>query len=329
VRELINYPEGTVGRIMTTDFMALPPDTTAQGAIDKIRERGELESFFYLYVIDEAGKLVGVVPIRNLVIAPRDRRLSDMMITEPVKANVFMDQEEAARLVSRYELLALPIIDEAGRLEGIITVDDVIDIINEESTEDMYKMAGLAEEDRVFTPISRSVRKRLPWTILNLVTASLAASVVGFFEGTLHEIVALVTFMPVIAGVGGNGATQTATVIIRAIALGELEFASAWKAIVKQVSVNICIALAAGTLIALAAILWKGNPFLGAVLASAMIFNLGLMAGFAGAVIPLLLKALKFDPALGAGIIVTGLTDAFGFLSFLGLATLFRHYLVN
>jgi CBS domain-containing protein len=150
-----------------------------------------------------------------------------------------MDQEEAARLVSRYELLALPIIDEAGRLEGIITVDDVIDIINEESTEDMYKMAGLAEEDRVFTPISRSVRKRLPWTILNLVTASLAASVVGFFEGTLHEIVALVTFMPVIAGVGGNGATQTATVIIRAIALGELEFASAWKAIVKQVSVNL------------------------------------------------------------------------------------------
>src|SRR6476661_1363309 len=172
VRELINYPEGTVGRIMTTDFMALPPDTTAQGAIDKIRERGELESFFYLYVVDEPGKLVGVVPIRNLVIAPRDRKLSDMMIADPVKANVFMDQEEAARLVSRYELLALPIIDEAGRLEGIITVDDVIDIINEESTEDMYKMAGLAEEDRVFTPISRSVKKRLPWTLLNLVTAS-------------------------------------------------------------------------------------------------------------------------------------------------------------
>jgi magnesium transporter len=329
VRELINYPEGTVGRIMTTDFMALPPDTTAQGAIDRIRERGELESFFYLYVVDETGKLAGVVPIRNLVIAPRDRKLSDMMIADPVKANVFMDQEEAARLVSRYELLALPIIDEAGRLEGIITVDDVIDIINEESTEDMYKMAGLAEEDRVFTPISRSVKKRLPWTLLNLVTASLAASVVGFFEGTLHEILALVTFMPVIAGVGGNGATQTATVIIRAIALGELEFASAWKAIVKQVSVNICIALAAGALIALAAILWKGNPFLGAVLASAMIFNLGLMAGLAGAVIPLLLKALKFDPALGAGIIVTGLTDAFGFLSFLGLATFFRTYLVS
>lgn len=328
VREIINYPEGTVGRIMTTDFMALPPDTTAQGAIDKIRERGELESFFYLYVVDDADKLVGVVPIRNLVIAPPDRTLNEMMIADPIKADVFMDQEAAARLVAKYELLALPIVDEAGRLEGIITVDDVIDIINEESTEDMYKMAGLAEEDRVFTPVSRSVRMRLPWTFLNLLTAALAASVVGFFEGTLHEIIALVTFMPVIAGVGGNGATQTATVIIRAIALGELEFASAWKAVVKQVLVNIWIALAAGALIAVAAALWKGNPVLGLVLASALILNLGLMAGFAGAVIPLLLKALKFDPAMGSGIIVTGLTDAFGFLSFLGLATLFRVYLV-
>jgi magnesium transporter len=327
VREIINYPEGTVGRLMTTDFMALPPETTAQGAIDKIRERGELESFFYLYVVDQGGKLVGVVPIRNLVIAPPNRTLGEMMIADPVKANVFMDQEEAARLVSRYELLALPIVDEAGHLEGIITVDDVIDIINQESTEDMYRMAGLAEEDRVFTPVSRSVKMRLPWTFLNLLTATLAASVIGLFEGTLHEIVALVTFMPVVAGVGGNGAIQTATVIIRAIALGELEFSSTWKAVVKQVSVNVCIALAAGGLIAMAAVLWKGNPFLGLVLASAMILNLGLMAGIAGAVIPLLLKALGFDPALGSGIIVTGLTDAFGFLSFLGLATLFRGYL--
>jgi len=328
VRELINYPEGTVGRLMTTDFMALPPVTTAQGAIDKIRERGELESFFYLYVVDDSGKLIGVVPIRNLVIAPPDRTLNEMMIADPIKADVFMDQEEAARIVAKYELLALPIVDEGGRLEGIITVDDVIDIIKEESTEDMYKMVGLAEEDRVFTPVSRSVRMRLPWTIVNLLTATLAASVVGLFEHTLQDIIALVTFMPVVAGVGGNGATQTATVIIRAIALGELEFSSAWRAIVKQVMVNISIALAAGVLIAIAATLWKGNPYLGLVLACAMIFNLGLMAGFAGAVIPLLLKALKFDPALGSGIIVTGLTDAFGFLSFLGLSTIFRSYLI-
>jgi magnesium transporter len=328
VRELISYPEGSVGRIMTTDFMTFLPDTTAQGAIDQIRQHGELETFFYLYVIDEAGKLVGVVPLRNLVIAPPDRTLGAMMIADPIKANVMMDQEEAARLVSKYELLALPIVDESGRLEGIITVDDVIDIIDKEATEDMYKMAGLAEEDRVFTPVSRSVKMRLPWTIVNLLTATLAASVVGLFEATLHDIVALVTFMPVVAGVGGNGAIQTATVIVRAIALGELEFSSVWRAIGKQVAVNICIALAAGTLIAVTASLWKGNPYLGFVLASSMILNLGLMAGLSGAVIPLVLKALKFDPALGSGIVVTGLTDAFGFLSFLGLATLFRSYLL-
>jgi magnesium transporter len=328
VRELISYPEGTVGRIMNTDFLALAPSTTAQGAIDKIRERGELESFFYLYVVDHENKLVGVVPIRNLVIAPPDRSLSEMMIADPVKGDVFMDQEEAARLVSKYELLALPIVDEGGRLEGIITVDDVIDIIKEESTEDMYKMAGLAEEDRVFTPISRSVKMRLPWTMLNLLTTGLAASVVTIFQGTITELVALVTFMPIVAGVGGNGATQTATVIIRGIALGELEFSSAWRAIVKQVSVNICLAFAAGAVIALIAALWQGNPILGLVLALAMVVNLGLVAGLSGAVIPLLLKAMKFDPALGSGIVVTGLTDAFGFLSFLGLATLFIHYLI-
>jgi magnesium transporter len=327
VRERISYPEGTVGRIMNTDFMAVPPTTTAQGAIDKIRERGELETFFYLYVVDEAGKLCGVVPIRNLVIAPPERLLRDMMITEPIRADVFMDQEEAARLVAKYELLALPIVDEGGRLEGIITVDDVIDIIKEEGTEDMYRMAGLAGEDRVFTPVARSVRMRLPWTVVNLLTATLAASVVGLFEKTVNEFIALVTFMPVVAGVGGNGATQTATVIIRAIALGELEFASAWRAVVKQVMVNVCLALAAGSVIALAALLWKGNPVLGLVLACAMIINLGLVAGLSGALIPLLLQALKFDPALGSGIIVTCLTDAFGFLSFLGLATIFLRYL--
>jgi magnesium transporter len=327
VQELISYPEGTVGRIMTTEFMALLPNNTAQGAIDKIRERGELETFFYVYVVDESGKLVGVVPIRNLVIAQPHRTLQQIMIPDPIKGHVFMDQEEAARLVAKYELLALPIVDEGGRLQGIITVDDVIDIIDQESTEDMYKMAGLAEEDRVFTPVTRSVKMRLPWTLLNLMTTGIAASVVTLFQGTIDEIVALVTFMPIVAGVGGNGATQTATVIIRAIALGELEFSSAWKAIVKQVTINVCLALAAGMFIALAAFLWKGNPVLGLVLACAMILNLGLVAGLSGAVIPLLLKALKFDPALGSGIVVTGLTDAFGFLSFLGLATAFLRHL--
>jgi len=327
VRQLISYPEGTVGRIMTTDYLALLPNVTAQGAIDKIRERGELESFFYLYVTDEAGKLVGVVPIRNLVVAPPDRTLAEMMIVDPIRADVVMDQEAAARLVSKYELLALPIVDPAGCLAGIITVDDVIDIIDKETTEDMYKMAGLVEEDRVFTAASRSVKLRLPWMFLNLLTALAAASVVHMFEGTIERVIALATFMPVVAGMGGNGLTQTITVIVRAIALGELEFSSARRAVLKEVSVNLVIATVAGGVICLVAYLWKGNPVLGLVLAMAMIINLGLIAGLFGALVPLTLKWLKFDPAIGSAVVGTTFTDVFGFLSFLGLATMFLRYL--
>lgn len=328
VEGLISYPEGTAGHIMTTDYLALLPDTTAQGAIDRIRERGELETFFYLYVVNSGGVLVGVVPIRNLVIAPPHRTLSEMMIADPIRANVSMDQEEAARLVSKYELLALPIVEHDGRLAGIITADDVIDILDRESTEDMYRMAGLVEEDRVFTPASRSVRMRLPWMIFNLLTAILAASVVGLFEGTIGRVVALATFMPIVAGMGGNGATQTITVMVRGIALGELEFSSAWRAVMKEVAVNVCIAVVTGGLMALlVAFLWKGNPFLGLVLALAMIINLGLVAGLSGTLIPLTLKWLNFDPAIGSGVVVTTFTDVFGFLSFLGLATVFLSYL--
>jgi magnesium transporter len=311
---------------MTTDYLALPPQTTAQGAIDKIRERGELETFFYLYIIDENGQLVGVVPIRNLVIAPPDRRLIDMMISDPVHGEVSMDQEEAARIVSKYELLALPIVDEERRLVGIITVDDVIDIINQETTEDMYKMAGLEEEDRVFSPSLVSIQKRLPWTTLNLLTAMIAASVVGLFETTIDKVVAVAIFMPVVAGMGGNCGIQTLTVVIRAIALGELEFSSAWRAVLKEITVGIVVGSVAGVLVAAVAYLWKRNAVLGLVLGLAMIINL-FVAALVGTLIPLALKRAHLDPAMGSGIFVTTFTDVFGFLSFLGLATVFLHYL--
>ena len=327
VKQFIAYPEGTVGRIMTPDLLALPPDTTAQGAIDKIRERGELETFFYLYVVDESEKLLGVVPIRSLVIAPRDRTLAEMMIADPVHAQVSMDQEEAARIVSKYELLALPIVDQEGRLAGMITVDDVIDIIDEETTKDMYKMAGLEEEDRIFSRPGLSIQKRLPWMGFNLLTAMLAAFVVGLFEGTIEEAVALAIFMPVVAGMGGNGGIQTVTVMVRGIALGELAFSTTWRVVLKEVTVGIVMGAIIGTLVAFIAYLWKGNPMLGLVLALAMMINL-FVASLAGTLIPLVLKQLNLDPALGSGVVVTTFTDVFGFLSFLGLATIFLRYLV-
>jgi len=209
---------------------------------------------------------------------------------------------------------------------GIITMDDVIDIIDKETTEDMYKMAGLEEEDRVFSPPRLSIQKRLPWTTLNLLTAMLAASVVGLFEGTIEKAVALAIFMPVVAGMGGNCGIQTLTVVIRGIALGELAFSSAWQAILKEVTVGITVGAVAGIMVAFVAYLWKGNPVLGLVLASAMIMNL-FVAALAGTLIPLALQRMRLDPALGSGIFVTTFTDVFGFLSFLGLATIFLHYL--
>ena len=326
VKQSISYPEETVGRITTTDYLALPPNTSAQDAIDKIRERAELESFFYLYVVDQAEKLIGVVPLRNLVVAPGDRTLLEMMIPDPVCGEVSMDQEEAAKLVSKYDLLALPIVDHEGRLVGIITVDDVIDIINKESTEDMYRMAGLEEEDRIFSHAKLSIQKRLPWMSFNLLTAMLAAFVVGLFEGTIEKAVALAIFMPVVAGMGGNGGTQTLTVMIRGIALGELEFTTAWRVVMKEVTVGITMGATTGLLVALIAYLWKGNPVLGFVLALAMVLNL-LVASLAGTLIPLALKHMKMDPALGSGVLVTTFTDVFGFLSFLGLGTIFLRYL--
>ncbi len=327
VQQSISYPEGTVGRITTTEYLALPPNTSAQEAIDKIRERGELESFFYLYVVDQAKKLIGVVPLRNLVIAPKDRTLLEMMIPDPVQGEVSMDQEDAARLVSKYDLLALPIVDSEGHLMGIITVDDVIDIINQETTEDMYRMAGLEEEDRIFSHPKLSIQKRLPWMSFNLLTAMLAAFVVGLFEGTIEKAVSLAVFMPVVAGMGGNGGTQTLTVMVRGIALGELEFSTAWRAVMKEVIVGITIGTATGLMVAVVAYLWKGNPVLGLILALAMVINL-LVGALAGTLIPLALKQVRLDPALGSGVLVTTFTDVFGFLSFLGLATIFLRYLI-
>ena len=327
VQQSISYPEGTVGRITTTEYLALPPNTSAQEAIDKIRERGELESFFYLYVVDQAEKLIGVVPLRNLVVAPKDRTLLEMMIPDPVQGEVSMDQEDAARLVSKYDLLALPIVDSEGHLMGIITVDDVIDIINQETTEDMYRMAGLEEGDRIFSHPKLSIQKRLPWMSFNLLTAMLAAFVVGLFEGTIEKAVSLAVFMPVVAGMGGNGGTQTLTVMVRGIALGELEFSTAWRAVMKEVIVGITIGAATGLMVAVVAYLWKGNPALGLILALAMVINL-LVGALAGTLIPLALKQVHLDPALGSGVLVTTFTDVFGFLSFLGLATIFIRYLI-
>jgi magnesium transporter len=316
------YPPSSAGRVMTTRFVALDEKLTAQRAIDRIRAAGEeIGSIFYLYVVDEAGRLRGVIPLRRLVTAPPDRSVAELMITDPVSVGADADQETAAQLVARYDLLALPVTDAEGRMLGVITVDDVIDVIHEEATEDMYLLAGLSEEDRVFSPTLLSVRRRLPWMLANLATCFLAAWVVGLFERALEQVVLLAVFMPVVAGMGGNGGIQAVTVITRGIALGEIEFSSGLRAVGKELGVGLSVGLITGLVTACFAFLWQGDPWLGLALVLAMMVTLG-VAGLSGAAVPLLLQAMRLDPALGAGVIVTTFTDVFGFFSFLGIATL-------
>jgi magnesium transporter len=316
------YPEDSAGRVMTSSFVALDQKMTAQEAIDSLRSNGDDSvEVLYLYVVDDQRALTGVVPIRRLVSAPPGRCVADMMIPEPVSVSAEDDQEEVARVVRRFDLLAVPVTDVDGRMLGLITVDDVIDVITEEATEDIYHLAGLKEADRVFVPARESILKRLPWMFLNLTTAFAAAWVVGLFERTLEQVVALAIFMPVVAGMGGNGGTQALTVITRAIALGEIEFSSGLRAAMKELLVGLTIGIIVGGLGAGISYLWQGNPILGVSLFLAMVLTLS-VAGLLGAAVPLGLKALKLDPALGSGVIVTTFTDAFAFFSFLGIATL-------
>jgi magnesium transporter len=328
IEHLRLYPPDSAGAMMTSQLLLIPEDLTSQQAIERIRELGQESEFvFYVYVVNEHGTFVGVVPLRRLITCRGDRLVRDLMVTNPVAVFATDDRERVVELTSRYNLLAVPVVDAEFRLLGVITVDDVIDVMREEASEDMYLMQGVGEGDRVYTSIRRSVSSRLPWTMVNLLTASAAASVIGLFEDTIGRLVALATFMPIVAGVGGNGGTQTLTVITRGIALGELSLAQSKTVIWKQILIGLINGAGAGVVTGLIAWALKGNGALGFVLFLAMLVNMAL-AGLVGAAVPLILKAVNLDPALGSGILVTAVTDSCGFLAFLGLATLFMPYLV-
>jgi len=326
VGELLEYQEQTAGRIMNPKVFALSEDMTAGEAITTLQGSRDVEMVFYLYVVDVRCHLVGVISLRRLLLVSPATPLKRIMTTDITSVRTDTDQEEVARLVASYNLLAIPVVDEENKLVGVITVDDVIDVIKDEATEDVYRLAGVAGDDRVFSTARESLRKRVPWLQVNLVTAFIAASVVAIFEGRIKSVPALAVFMPVVAGMGGNAATQTLTVIVRGIALGELTWANSRKALFKEAAVGIGNGVACGVVGALVVWLWKGNIWLGGILCAAMIINM-FVAATAGTLIPLALRALKVDPALASSVFITTLTDVFGFLSWLGLATLFLNRL--
>jgi magnesium transporter len=326
VENLLEYAEKTAGRIMNPNVFALSEELTVGEGITELQSSRDVEMVFYLYIVDVRRHLVGVTSLRRLLLVSPETPLKRIMTPDVISVRVDTDQEEAARLVASYNLLAIPVVDEENKLVGVITVDDVIDVIKDEATEDIYRLAGVTADERVFTPPGESLTKRLPWLAVNMVTAFLAATVVSLFEHTISQVVALAVFMPIVAGMGGNAGMQTLTVIVRGIALGELTWGNTRQALFKEALVGLGNGLALGALGAVAVFLMKGNPVLGGVLGLAMVINM-FIAATAGTLIPLGLRALKVDPALASSVFITTFTDVAGFASFLGLATVFLKYL--
>ena len=326
VQDLLAYEDQTAGRIMNPEVFALSEDLTAGEAIKALQQSREVEMVFYLYVVDARRHLVGVLSLRRLLLVSPETPLKRIMTSELISARVDTDQEEVALEVANYNLLAIPVVDDENKLVGIITVDDVIDVIKDEATEDILRLAGVSADEHISSSPWEAWRKRLPWLGVNLVAATLAALVVREFQATIEQVVVLAALMTVVASVSGNAAIQTLTVIVRGLALGELTWSNGRRVLGKEVLVGIANGVMLG--LAGAGVAWGvfGNPYVGAILAAAMMINL-LIAAIAATLIPLALRALKFDPALASAVFITTLTDMFGFFAFLGLATAFLPYL--
>jgi magnesium transporter len=322
VENLLEYEEQTAGRIMNPHVFSLNEDMTVAEAITELQTNRDVEMVFYLYVVDERNHLVGVVSLRRLLLVSPETPLKRIMTADLISARADMDQEEVARLVASYNLLAIPVVDEENKLVGVITVDDIIDVIKDEATEDIYRLAGVSGDERVFTAPWESLKLRFPWLAINLATAFLASAVVAMFEGAIGLLPVLAVFMSIPAGMGGNAATQTLTVVVRGIALGELTWSSGRKALFKEIVVGIGNGLATGVIAALIVWLFKADPMIGVLLGIAMVINL-FVAATAGTLIPLGLKAAGIDPALASTVFITTFTDVAGFASFLGLATMY------
>jgi magnesium transporter len=322
---LLEGEEETAGSLMTTDYLALDEDMTVAEAIEAIRQYPRKETFFYVYCVDSGGHLVGVLSLRSLILADAYGRLRDIMVQSVVRTHIDSEPEEVAQVVSKYDLLSVPVVDVQNHLVGVVTVDDVLDVIQEQAEEDLLHLAGVDASERVATPARTSFRMRFPWLAINLATAFLASWVVSRFEGTIRNWTALAVFMPIVAGMGGNAATQTLAVFIRGLALGEVDWKTGLHPILKQILVGFANGCANGLMTMLIVGWWTGDWVLATILFVAMMFNMA-VAGFAGGLVPLALEKLGFDPAVASSIFVTTFTDVGGFFTFLGLATLAVHY---
>jgi len=316
----LKFPEESAGRLMQRELVAVPPHWTVGQVIDYLRSGSILPDAFYaIHVVDPRHRPIGTIPLARLLRTSRPTNVTDVMEREFHRIAATTDQEEVAHLFRRYGLVSAPVVSEAGRLIGVVTVDDVVAIISEEAEEDILRLGGVGDIS-VFRPVKEIVQARIRWLTINLVTAFLASAVIGIFEHTIASVVALAVLMPIVAGIGGNAGTQAVTVVVRGIAVREIGFRDVWRVLRKEVAVGLFNGAFLASVTGLIAGIWFGQPLIGAVIGAAMVINL-VAAGVSGTLIPLTLEKLGFDPAVASPVFLTTVTDVVGFFAFLGLAT--------
>ena len=321
VEQFLKYPENSVGRSMQASVFSVPSHFTVSRGIELLKQRAKEEPIYYVYCVNRKNQLVGVVSMRQLAVAEETLPLENLIDKSTINIKAKATLQEAAQTVAHYNFLAIPVINEQQELIGLITKDEVIDLMQEQATADLYARAGLEEDDRIFTPISTSIKYRLPWMGLNLLLAVAVSSVVSLFEQTMSRLIILATLKNIVTGIGGNTAIQTLTVITRGLAIGDFRFISLKKALIKELVVGAVLGITTGLGAALITYFWRGSILVSIVIFIAMLLN-SLMAVVAGACIPIFLKRFRRDPAIGSGVLVTAITDIFGFFFFLGIAAL-------
>ncbi len=317
----LDYPEESAGRRMQTEFIAVPPFWTVGRTIDYMRETPNLPQTFYeIFVVDPTYRLIGSVSLDRLLRTKRPVLVTAVKNDHLNTVKAADDQEDAARMFEHYNLVSAPVVDDAGRLVGVLTIDDVVDVIQEEADEDLRALAGVSSDEELSDTVAYTARSRLPWLVINLGTAFISASIIALFEGTIEKMVALAVLMPIVASMGGNAANQTMTVAVRAIATKDIGSHNARRVVSREVLVGLLNGFALAVLLGVIAALWYREAQLGVVIAIALILNM-LAAGLFGILIPLAISRLKLDPAVASGVFVTTVTDTVGFFAFLGLAS--------
>lgn len=323
IKDLLHYEEYTAGSIMTTEFVAIPKNSTVRSAMNILRNAApDAETIYYVFVIDEAKRLAGIVTLRDLIIADEDTLIESIMNDRVVSVSVGEDQEEVARMIKDYDFLAIPVVDFQDHLLGIITVDDIIDVLDEEASDDYSKLAGVTDMDNFDKGPFSAAKKRLPWLILLTFLGMLTANLMGMFEATLDQVALLAVFIPLIAGMAGNSGTQALAVAVRGIATGDIEEESKVKLLFREAGTGLITGLVCGTVVVGLVYFWKGELLIGVLVGTAVASSI-FVATLAGSFIPLLIHRMKIDPAVASGPFITTLNDIISILIYLGLATTF------